>query len=353
MNKYYVGIDLHRDFFVAVAQDQTGSEVLKKRYENSIASVEELVNEFEVPPMVVVEATRNWMWFIQALQKRGCSVQLAHPFRTKAIAFARIKTDSIDAKTLCDLLRADLIPQAYIAPVETLDNREIGRARISLVHDQTMLKNRIHAIVIKENLKYAGTDMFGIKGKVWLAQQELTTGARDVITIYLSQLERIQESIIKVEELIKQRSSSIPEVKQLQTIPGFGTTTAFLLAAEVGNVNRFMSAKKFASYFGMVPRLSQSGNHAYYGRITKLGNPYVRWLLVQAAHRYYRMDTEAKRFVDRLSYRTGKKKAIVALARKMSVIVYSVLKENRSYEKRTKQALKVCPVIIPEIQSLG
>jgi len=353
MNTYYVGIDLHRDFFVAVAQDERGTEVLKKRYENSIVSVEELVNEFETPPMVVVEATRNWMWFIQALQKRGCSVQLAHPFRTKAIAFARIKTDSIDAKTLCDLLRADLIPQAYIAPVETLDNREIGRARISLVHDQTMLKNRIHAIVIKENLKYAGTDMFGIKGKIWLAQQEFTTGARDVITIYLSQLERIQESIIKIEELIKQRSSSIPEVKQLQTIPGFGTTTAFLLAAEVGDVNRFTSAKKFASYFGMVPRLSQSGNHAYYGRITKLGNPYVRWLLVQAAHRYYRMDTEAKRFVDRLSFRTGKKKAIVALARKMSVIVYSVLKENRSYEKRTKQAMKVCPVIIPENQSLG
>src|SRR5258708_6209910 len=348
MNKYFVGIDLHRDFFVAVAQDETGSELFKKRYENSIESVEELVSTFEVPPMVVVEATRNWMWFIQALQKRGCSVQLAHPFRTKAIAFARIKTDSIDAKTLCDLLRADLIPQAYIAPVETLDNREIGRARISLVHDQTMLKNRIHAIVIKENFKFEGTDMFGIKEKEWLSKQELTTGAREVIMVYLKQLEGVQKSIARVEELIKQRSSSIPEVKQLQTIPGFGTTTAFLLAAEVGNVKRFTTAKKFASYFGMVPRLSQSGNHAYYGRITKLGNPYVRWLLVQAAHRYYRMDKEAKRFVDRLSYRTGKKKATVALARKIGVIAYTVLKENRSYEKRTKETLKVCPVIIPE-----
>jgi transposase len=349
----YVGIDLHRDFFVAVAQDWTGTELFKKRYENSTASVEDLVNEFETPPMVAVEATRNWMWFIQALQKRGCQVQLAHPYRTKAIAFARIKTDSIDAKTLCDLLRAGLIPQAYIAPMETLDNREIGRARISLVHDQTMLKNRIHAIVIKENLKFAGSDMFGIKGKEWLAKQALTIGARDVITVYLKQLEHVQESIATVELLMKQRSSSIPEVKLLQTIPGFGTTTAFLLAAEVGDVNRFTSAKKFTSYFGMVPRLSQSGNHAYYGRITKLGNPYVRWLLVQAAHRYYRTDKEAKRFVDRLSYRTGKKKATVALARKIGVIVYSVLKENRSYEKRSKPAVKVCPVIIPERVALG
>ena len=96
----YVGIDLHRDFFVVCAQDEKGSELFKKRYNNSIESVEALLSEFSEPPMVVVEATRNWMWFVAALQEKGCSVQLAHPFRTKAIASARIKTDSIDAKTL-------------------------------------------------------------------------------------------------------------------------------------------------------------------------------------------------------------------------------------------------------------
>lgn len=347
-NMNYVGIDLHRDFFVAVAQNEKASELFKKRYLNNIESVGELVSQFDTPPMVVVEATRNWMWFIAALQRHGCVVQLAHPFRTKAIASARIKTDSIDAKTLCDLLRAGLIPQAYIAPTTTLDNRELGRARISLVHDQTMLKNRIHAIIIKENLKFKGVDMFGIAGREWLGVQSLTKGAHDVIDVYLTQLEAIQKSIVKVEDLIKQKSSGIPEVKLLQTIPGFGTTTAFLLTSEIGDVTRFPNAKKFASYFGMVPRLNQSGNHAYYGRITKLGNPYVRWLLVQAAHRYYRIDRNAKRFVDRLSFRCGKKKATVALARKIGIIAYTVLKEKRSYEIRLDQAVKVCPAIIPE-----
>ncbi len=346
--KYYVGIDLHRDFFVAVAQDEKGSELLKKKYINSIKSVDDLVSEFDTPPKVVVEATRNWMWFISALQKKGCTVQLAHPFRTKAIVSARIKTDSIDAKTLCDLLRAGLIPQAYIAPSNILDNREIGRARISLVHDQTMLKNRIHAIIIKENIKFNGSDLFGVKGRQWLATQALSEGAHDVIGVYLTQLDSVQKSITTIEDLIKQKSSSIPEVKLLQTIPGFGTTTAYLLASEIGDVTRFPNSKKFTSYFGIVPRLSQSGNHAYYGRITKVGNPYVRWLLVQAAHRYYRSDHEAKRFVDRLSFRSGKKKATVALARKIGVIAYTILKEKRSYKKRLKQGIKVCPDSIPE-----
>ncbi len=340
----YVGIDLHRDFFVAVAQDKEGSELFRKRYENSVSSVEELVSEFNEPPIVVVEATRNWMWFIRALKMRGCIVQLAHPFRVKAIASAKIKTDSIDAKTLCDLLRAGLIPQAYVASGETLDNRELGRARVSLVHDRTQLKNRVHAIVIKENFKYTGSDMFGLKGRKWLKEQKLSEGASNVVAIYLEQLDALEESIVKVEKIIKQKSGSIPEVKLLQTIPGLGLTTAFLLSSEIGDISRFPNSKKFASYFGLVPRLSQSGNHAYYGRITKLGNPLVRWILVQTAHRICRVDYERRRYVDRLSFRTGKKKAIVALARELSTVVYAMLRDRREYMRKPK----VYPAIIPD-----
>jgi transposase len=269
----YVGVDLHRDFFVAVGQDSKGTELFKKRYNNSIESVNELISLFSEPPKVVVEATRNWMWFIAALRERGCQVQLAHPFRTKAIASARIKTDSIDAKTLCDLLRADLIPQSYITTTQELDDRELSRGRINLVHDQTVLKNRIMAILGKDNLRFQGSDLFGVSGKVWLTEQILSDAKRQVIDVYLNRLSNAQEAIKLIDELIKQRSSSIPEVKLLQTIPGFGTTTAFLLASEIGTIKRFPNAKNFTSYFGLVPRLSQSGNHAYYGRITKLGKP--------------------------------------------------------------------------------
>lgn len=341
----YVGVDLHRDFFVAIAQDEYGSELLRKRYDNSTTSVADLVSQFETPPMVVVEATRNWEWFTQALQRSGCIVQLAHPFRTKAIASAKIKTDSIDAKTLCDLLRANLIPQSYIASPDILDNRELGRARISFVHDQTMLKNRIHAILIKENLRFTGTDLFGEKGKVWLEEQQLSPLKKEVIREYVLQLSSVGDRLKTIDALIKQRSSGIPEVTLLKSIPAIGLTTAFLLVSEIGDVKRFANRKKFASYFGMVPRLSQSGNHAYYGRITKVGNPYVRWLLVQAAHRLYRMDREYKKYVDRLSFRCGKKKAIVALARELATICFAVLRDKREY---TQEKPEVCSVIIPE-----
>jgi len=169
-----------------------------------------------------------------------------------------------------------------------------------------------------------------------------------MVKVYIDRLTNVQEAIAEVDKFIQQRSSSLPEVSLLQTIPGFGTTTAYLLASEIGDVTRFPNSKKFASYFGLVPRLSQSGNHAYYGRITKLGNPYVRWSLVQASHRLVRSNKNYKRFVDRIFYKHGKKKAIVALARKMATIVYTVLKEKRVYQKEYKKNPVVCPAIIPE-----
>lgn len=346
MEKQFVGIDLHKEFLVAVAQDSRGDELFKERYDCTEEQVCKLLGRFTTPPSVVVEAGGNWMWFVRLLEKYNCEVQLAHPFRVKAIASARIKTDSIDAKTLCDLLRANLIPQSYIAPNETLDNRELARCRISLVHDQTMTKNRVGAIMRKDNLRFKGKDMFGTKGRIWLSEQQVSEAKREVVNWYLGRLDDLKATIVEIDKQIQQRSSSLPEVTLLQTIPGIGITTAFLLVSEIGTVKRFPNAKKFTSYFGMVPRLSQSGNHAYYGRITKLGNPYIRWALVQTAHRVARIDKKHREFVLRLAVKHGKKKAIVALARKLGTIVYWVLKTEKPYQKR--ESLAVYPAIIPE-----
>jgi transposase len=210
-----------------------------------------------------------------------------------------------------------------------------------------MIKNQVRAILGKVNLSFPGSDVFGIKGKQWLKQQPLSEAQRQMVDIYLERLADLEKAIKDLEAIINQKSDSLPEVKLLTSIPGVGTTTAFLLASEIGDIQRFGCAKQFASYFGLVPRLNQSGNHAYYGRITKLGNPFVRWSLVQAAHRLARTNPNFQRFVGRIAFKGGKKKAIVALARKLSTIVFCILKENRPYIKNY-QCLKVRPAIIPD-----
>lgn len=346
--EYFVGIDLHKKFFTYHATDKEGTELHKGKYDNSLENVSSLLALFPVKPKIVVEATGHWMWFVRFLKEQGCLVTLAHPLKVRAIASSMIKTDSVDAKTLCHLLRSNLVPSSYIATDEEQDNRELSRGRISLVHDRTQLKNRIHAILTKENLKFEGSDMVGVKGKVWIKGQILSAAKRYMTDTYLKKLSEIEESIKDIDEQINKKSSGVTEISLLKTIPGIGTTTAFLLAAEIGDITRFPTSKQFASYFGLVPRLSQSGNHAYYGRITRLGNPYVRWALSQAAQRIARYDQQSKRFITRLSYRAGKKKALVALSRELATIVFCVLKEKRAYIKDFRRSQMVCPAIISE-----
>lgn len=329
--RYYLGIDLHRDSITVHGTDTKGNEIIKGKYKTTQTEVDRVLDRFPRPPSVVVEATRNWVWLVTYLKKKRCHVTLAHPFKTKAIASARIKTDAIDAATLCHLLRADLVPAAYIASIEEIEWREIARARIQFVKDQTKIKNRIRAVLAKANLIYEKTDLFGVGGQSWLEQQVLTPASRLVVDLNMERLMQVQKSLKTIENTITEKGDNSPEVCNLKSIPAIGAITAFLLQAEIGDISRFPSADKLTAYLGIVPRISQSGEQAKLGRITKLGNPYVRWLLVQAAHRLVRKETWAKKFVGRLSVRAGKKKAIVALARKLAVIVYCVLKEQRPY----------------------
>lgn len=342
----YIGIDLHRDNFWAVIMDEKGSIAHSKRYSNSTESVSEVLRLCNNTPSVVIEATRNWMWLVEYLQEKGCRVNLAHPLKTKAIASARIKTDTIDATTLAHLLRSDLVPEAYIPTLSEQDDRELSRARVSLTRQQTLLKNKIRALLAKENLTYPKSELLTEYGKEYFEKVNLRDVRKEVLKQYLSLLKEVAEHIKQVDSLIEQRSKGRRDIEILMSIPGIGTVSAFLLASEIGDVKRFSSSRKLAAYLGLVPRLYQSSHTSHYGRITKLGNPYVRWSLVQAAHRMVRADEGTKRYINHLSYRVGKKKAIVALARKISTIAWSLLTEDRLYQKR--QLKPDSPDIIPK-----
>lgn len=331
-NKYYLGIDLHRNNFTAYGINFKGEKIVEGRYPNSDEAVEKLISSFPHPPETVIEATRNWMWLVDKLSRINCQVKLAHPLKTKAIASAKIKTDKLDAKILCHLLKAEMISSSYVASYQELENREIARGRINLVRDQTKIKNRIKAILAKENLNGSQSDIFGQRGRVWMAKQNLSPAKKMMIGIYLERLDEIKKTLKKIDKIIEKKAAGFPEVSLLCSIPSIGTTTAFTILAEVGEIKRFPTAHHLSAYLGMVPRLHQSGNHTYYGRITKLGNTYVRWALVQAAHRLVRMNIPwAKRVFQRLSFKGGRKKAIVAVARKLAVVIYHILKEKRPY----------------------
>ena len=329
----YVGIDLHKKGFTACVMDQGGVVLHGGGYQNNIGDVEKLLLECHQPSFVI-EATQNWMWMVRYFEKINLPVTLAHPLRTKAIASARIKTDELDAKTPAHLLRSDLVPMAYIPTIEEQEARDLARARCQMVKQQTWIKNQIHSLLTKENLIPNVTDLFGKQGGQWLLKQKLTDNNKVILKQFLKYLGDVRLKISNFDKEIERKAKLNPKVEILKSIPGVGTITAYILVSEIGDPKRFLSGKKMAAYLGLVPSLYQSGNTKRLGSITKLGSPYARWMLVQTAHRLVRSDVNTKLFYQTLSARRGKKKAIVAVARKITELSWRLLNDNRKYELR-------------------
>src|SRR3954469_22077864 len=166
-----VGIDLHRKRSHIAVIDEEGEQLISRRIINDPQTLLTLL-EKAGECRVALEATYGWEWLADVLQDAGYELHLAHPMRTKAIASARVKSDAVDARTLAHLLRADLLPEAYIAPRDLRDLRHLLRHRVALTRMRTSLKNRVSAILAKNGIARPYSDLFGPGGTQFLAELE-------------------------------------------------------------------------------------------------------------------------------------------------------------------------------------
>ena len=168
-----VGIDLHKRRSHVAALSDDGRRLLSRRSDNDPAAFLELLAEVDGESKIALEATYGWEWLADVLEEAGYELHLAHPLRTKAIASARVKTDSVDALTLAHLLRTDLLPEAYIARRELRDLRDLLRHRVALTQMRSALKNRVHALIARQGIRHEHTDLFGKAGFEFLSELEL------------------------------------------------------------------------------------------------------------------------------------------------------------------------------------
>jgi len=333
----YIGIDYHKRYLVSTVMDERGEILRKDRVKTDRRSIEHYFREIAKGDRAkaVMEACRNWAYLYDKIEPIVGEVVLAHPYKTRAIAEARIKTDSIDSEILSHLLRADLIAEAYAPSAETRQVKDILRYRAALKQISTSIKNRVHVILDRneiegEELK-ALSDKFGKRGREIMKQLELRGRDGEIMKDYLEFLELIEEKIKKIDGWIKEIGSEDKVVQLLKTIPGIGEFTALLLRYEIDKIERFSTAKKLHSYAGIIPSTYSSGGKTYHGRITKQGNRWIRWAMVQAAHVACRVDESLRVYYMKVRRRAGANGAILALARKLLEIVYKVWKEERAY----------------------
>ncbi len=242
----YVGIDVHRKRSQVAVVTGDGTVELNKNVVNGSEPMLRLIGDLPAGTPVAFEAAFGWGWLIQLLEDYGFEAHLVHPLRCKAIASARLKNDKVDAAILAQLLRADLLPEAWIAPPAVRQLRALLRHRVVLVRLRTLLRNRIHAVLADHGHDRLGGCWSG-PGRAWLACLELPAVSRELAGDDLALIDALQERIDRLDWEIHQRARSGPRVKVLTQLPGVGPFTALVILAEVGDVSRSGSARKLAS----------------------------------------------------------------------------------------------------------
>jgi transposase len=327
----YVGVDYHKHYSVATKMDEQGRVLEQVRLHNDPQTLVGYVKGLPWGSKIALEATGSWYYFYEVLEDTGAEISLAHPLRTRAIAEARIKTDKIDSTILAHLLRTDLLPTSYIAPRKIRDIREVLRYRASLVFLRTSLKNKVHAILEKNGSEMPYTDVFGKKAIRYLQGLELRQCYKQGVDGYLRLAGTLKALIQEVTETIEGMVEEHPQATLLMTIPGISYYSALLIVSEIGEIERFPSARKLCSYAGLVPSVHASGGKVHYGAITKQGSMWLRWILVELSYHFIRGSERLKNLYQRVTKSHGKATARVAVAREMLKIIYYMLRDNRAF----------------------
>jgi transposase len=336
----FIGADLHKKIITVCVMNEKLSVLARKTlYCDQPDRIVEFFRQFR-PFRVVVEATASYLWFVELAEPLAEKVVLANPKKLRVIAESTKKTDRLDAQTLAEFLARDQIPQSYMPTPRQRQHRALVRHRQYIRGRMTSVRCKIRRILSDYNADRK--DLFSTQcGKAYLKQVPLSDADRFVIKQLWSEYEEHHARLLAVTKKIKAFAAKAPkreaEARQIiKTAPGVGMVTAEVLLSELGDVSRFPNAKKICAYAGLVPAVRQSGGKKSKDlHITKEGSGLLRWALVESAWRLVHTSPRWTAFFARLRKRSGSKRAIVAVARKLLCVLYAMLKTSTPYKVMT------------------
>jgi transposase len=326
-----VALDVHRDFCeVAIVED--GELRSGARVETKPDALELFAQSLGAHDFVVLEVTGNAWEIARIVEPYVARVIVVSPADT-GIRQARAKTDRLDARALAKLLWAGQLDSVWM-PDERIRamRRRLGR-RAQLVRSRSRAKNEVHAALMRcLKGRPPASDLFGVKGRRWLAEQELPLAEHETVDAALRQVDFLTAEIEAVEQLIAAEALSWPEVKRLMTVPGVNVIVAATFVAAVGDIARFPDRRKLTGYLGLDPRVRQSGvGPASHGHISKQGSASARHALVEATWSTVRQPGPIAAFYRRIKARRGHSIAIVASARKLACLFWCLLTRGEDY----------------------
>lgn len=330
----YAGIDAHKRTCTIVIIDDRGKKIKEGVVKTDAFEIKGFFAPYKDKVSAVVETCLNWFFIRKTLVGYIREIKVADAYKLRIIAEAKVKTDSLSAYHLAQLLRIGYIPEIYVPDEKTIKLRELIRARIYLVRLKTRMKNKIHSLLDKNGLyNHPGTDLFGKAGRDFLRKLTIGKPEEGIIARYLEIIEKLEENIKAFEIIVGNNVDETKEIKLLRSIPGIGKIASHLLLAEIGEINRFSRKEKLCSFAGLCPKVYCSGEVEKRGHISKAGNAYIRWILTECAQVASRHSPGLRRIFFRIQRRHGTKVAIIAVARTMLEIIFNVLSKEEEFNE--------------------
>jgi transposase len=324
-------LDVHLDF-CEVAIAESGVVRSAGRIATTPEQLELFAASLDPRDRVALEVTGNAWEIARIIEPRVARVVVVSPSDT-GIRQARAKTDRLDARTLARLLASGELDAVWMPDHDTWVMRRRLSRRGQLVQARTRAKNQIHAVLMRRLLgRPPVSDLFGVKGRRWLAGLALPVEERESVDSAMRQVAFLDSEIAEVERLIARAALASPQIRRLMTVPGVNVIVAASFLAAIGDIRRFHTPRKLVGYLGLDPRVRQSGpGPATHGHISKQGSVRARHALVEASWSTVRQPGPTRAFYQRVRARRGHQIAVVAAARKLACLFWCLLTREEDY----------------------
>ena len=335
---WIIGVDYHPSVQqIAFVKTDTG-ECGERRLSHSDGEAEKFYRELKAESCSVrvgMEATGHARWFERLLAELGFELWIGDPAKIKAKRVRKQKTDRLDAELLLQLLLEDRFPRVWVPSPENRDLRQLLWHRHRLVQMRTRIMNQLQAVAMNEGVRRKKA-LWNKSGRSLLESLSLAPWAARRRHDLLELLDRLNPTIEELSAAVEQEAQQRPEVLRLMTHPGVGPITGLAFVLIIDSAERFACGKQIASYVGLIPGEDSSSDRRRLGHITKQGNSLLRFLLVEAAQAAVRRDPDWRRRYIHLAMRRDKRIAKVAMARKLAVRLYWMMRKEWNYEHSKK-----------------
>jgi transposase len=337
-----IGCDFHPSFQqVAIFDNQTGEEQVRRLGHREEAE-QFYRSRAGQKVRVGMEACGHYPWFERLLAELGFELWLGDAAEIRARVVRKQKTDRRDAEHLLELLRSGRFPRIWVPSLEERDVRQLLVHRHKQVQARTRVKNQLQAMALSQGVQKK-RKLWTAAGRSELEKLELLPYAAERRKQLLQSLDGLEAEIEQLNRRVEQEVQLRPAAVKLQTHPGVGPVTALAMVLTLGPAERFASGKQVGSYFGLIPSEYSSGGQQKLGHISKQGSSFLRFLLVAAGQTAARYDAELGRFYRRLAVRKHRALAKVAVARKLAVRLYLMLREDWTYAQLCRAVVQASP----------